>query len=145
MIDQKNIIVDIQQLKKDLFPLFEGYPLIRSVYLFGSKATGHAGPDSDIDIAIRCAPELSPESGFNLRLELMDKLENIFTHPVDIVVLNSASLVMIRQVLTRGVLLYAENPEDEHLWTIQKRKEYFDFKYYLDRNRNELKSYFGVA
>ena len=145
MIDQKNVMVDIHQLKKDLLPLLEGYPDIRSAYLFGSAVTGHAGPESDIDIAIRCAPEPSPESGFNLRLELMDKLENIFTHPVDIVVLNSASLVMIRQVLTHGVLLYADNPEKEHAWAIQKRKEYFDFKYYLDRNRNELKSYFGVA
>ncbi len=145
MIDQKNIIVDIQQLKKDLHPLFEGYPLIRSVYLFGSKATGHAGPESDVDIAIRCAPEIPPESGFNLRLEMMDKLEKVFKRPTDIVVLNFASLVMIRQVLTHGLLLYAGNPEKEHAWAIQKRKEYFDFKYYLDRNRNELKSYFGVA
>jgi uncharacterized protein len=139
------MIIDILKSKKELLPLFEGYPAIRSAYLFGSAATGHAGPESDIDIAIRFAPEPSPESAFNLRLELMDKLENIFTHPVDIVVLNSASLVMIRQVLTHGVLLYAENPEKENSWAIQKRKEYFDFKYYLDRNRNELKSFFGVA
>jgi hypothetical protein len=75
----------------------------------------------------------------------MDKLENIFTHPVDIAVLNSASLVMIRQVLIHGVLLYTRDTKNEHAWTIQKRKEYFDFKYYLDRNRNELKSYFGVG
>jgi predicted nucleotidyltransferase len=145
MNDQKNIIVSIQQLKKDLFPLFEGYPAIRSAYLFGSAATGHAGPDSDIDIAIRCAPEISPESGFNLRLELMDKLENVFKRPTDVVLLNFASLVMIRQVLIHGVLVYAKNPEKEHAWAIQKRKEYFDFKYYIDRNRNDLKSYFGVV
>lgn len=145
MIDQKNVMVDIHQLKKDLLPLLEGYPAIRSAYLFGSAAMGHAGSDSDIDIAIRCAPELSPESGFNLRLELIEKLESVFNRPTDIVVLNSASLVMIRQVLTHGVLLYAENPEKENSWAIQKRKEYFDFKYYLDRNRNELKSFFGVA
>jgi hypothetical protein len=90
-------------------------------------------------------PELSPESAFNLRLELMDKLENIFTHPVDIVVLNSASLVMIRQVLIHGILLYVRNSEKDYTWAIQKRKEYFDFKYYLNRNCNELNSYFGVT
>jgi len=139
------MITDILKSKKELLPLFEGYPAIRSAYLFGSAAMGHAGSDSDIDIAIRCAPELSPESGFNLRLELIDKLENVFKRPTDIVVLNFASLVMIRQVLTHGLLLFAGNPEKEDAWAIQKRKEYFDFKYYLDRNRNELKSFFGVA
>jgi hypothetical protein len=144
-VKQKTMITDILKYKKELSPLFEGYPVIRSAYLFGSVAGGNAGPHSDIDIAIRCAPELSPESGFNLRLELIEKLESVFKRPTDIVVLNSASLVMIRQVLTHGVLLYAENPEKEDAWAIQKRKEYFDFKYYLDRNRNELKSFFGVA
>jgi uncharacterized protein len=139
------MITDILKSKNELLPLFEGYPLIQSVYLFGSTATGHAGPESDIDIAIRCAPGLSSESAFDLRLELMDKMENVFKRPTDIVVLNFASLVMIRQVLTYGVLLYAGNPEKEQAWAIQKRKEYFDFKYYLDRNRNELKSFFGVA
>jgi uncharacterized protein len=145
MSDKKNIIVDIQQLKKDLIPLVEGYPVIQSAYLFGSTAVGHGGPESDMDIAIRYVPELSPESGFELRLELMDKLENVLKRSTDIVVLNSASLVLIRQVLTHGILLYVRNSEKEYAWAIQKRKEYFDFKYYLDRNRNELKSYFGVG
>jgi uncharacterized protein len=145
MSDQKNIIVDIQQLKKDLVPLLEGYPVIQSAYLFGSTAVGHARPESNIDIAIRYLPELSPESGFDLRLQLMDRLENVFIRSTDIVVLNSASLVLIRQVLIHGVLLYVRNSEKEHVWAIQKRKEYFDFRYYLDQNRNELKSFFGVT
>lgn len=145
MNDQKNLTDDIPRLKKELLSLFKRYPAIHSAYLFGSVALGHAGPKSDIDIAIRCASGLPSESVFNLRLELMDKLENIFERQTDIVVLNSASLVMIRQVLTHGVLLYTRNSEKEHAWAIQKRKEYFDFKYYLDRNRNELKSYFGVT
>ena len=145
MNDQKNLTDDIPRFKKELLSLFKRYPAIQSAYLFGSVAVGHAGPKSDIDIAIRCDPELPSESFFDLRLELMDKLENIFERQTDIVVLNLASLVMIRQVLTHGVLLYARNSEKEHAWAIQKRKEYFDFKYYLDRNRKELKSYFGVT
>ena len=145
MNDQKNLTDDIPRFKKELLSLFKRYPAIQSAYLFGSVAVGHAGPKSDIDISIRCDPELPSESALNLRLELMDKLENIFERQTDIVVLNLASLVMIRQVLTHGVLLYARNSEKEHAWAIQKRKEYFDFKYYLDRNRKELKSYFGVT
>jgi predicted nucleotidyltransferase len=54
MNDQKNITHETQKLKKDLHPLFEGDPLIQSVYLLGSKATGHAGLESDIDIADVC-------------------------------------------------------------------------------------------
>jgi hypothetical protein len=48
MSNQKNIIVDIQQLKKDILPLLEGYPVIQSAYHFGSTSVGHAHPESDI-------------------------------------------------------------------------------------------------
>lgn len=59
MKDQKNIAAHHQQLKKDLSAVFKGCPAIRSAYLFGTAAMGQTHPKSDVDIAIRCLPELS--------------------------------------------------------------------------------------
>jgi len=145
MNNNKGIFANPAQLQKELLPFFAGHPDIEAAYLFGSTALGNDGPDSDIDIAIRCTFDLSPESCFELRIEFMEELEKMLNRDTDIVVLNTASLKMIRQVLTHGMLIYAEDAERERMWAIQKQKEYFDFKYYIDQNRKELKSYFGAA
>lgn len=145
MNNNKDIFANPTQLKKELLPLFAGHPDIEAAYLFGSAVRGNDGPVSDIDVAIRCTFDLSPESCFELRLEFMEALEKILNRDTDIVVLNIASLKMIRQVLTHGILIYAEDAGRERMWAIQKQKEYFDFKYYIDQNRKELKSYFGAA
>jgi hypothetical protein len=63
---------------------------------------------------------------------------------VDVVVLNSASLKMIRQVMTKGKRLYARDNSAEQAYAIQRQKEYFDFQFYIEKNRKELKSYFGA-
>ena len=132
MNNNKDITAILSRSKNELSPLFARYPEIEAVYLFGSTISGDAGSTSDVDIAIRFTHELAPELCFDLRLKLMGDLERYFARPTDIVVLNSASLKMIRQVLTHGFLLYALEPEKEHLYAVQKQKEYFDFKYYLN-------------
>lgn len=133
------------QIKKALSKLLVGLPAIQAAYLFGSMADGTDRSGSDVDIAVRLAPDLTPEAAFDLRLELMDGLEGIFNRPADIVILNNASLKMIRQVMTKGRLLYARDRNAEQLYAIQKRKEFFDFKFYIDKNRKELKSFFGAV
>ena len=98
-----------------------------------------------MDIAIRLMPDSTAQLSFDLKLNLMDELERHFTRPVDIVILNNASLKMIRQVLSRGELLYTRDEGAERLYAIQKQKAYFDFKYYIEKDREELKSFFGVT
>ena len=137
--------MNILRLKKEISPLFAKHSAIESAYLFGSIAHGRAKAASDVDIAIRLVPDSTVQSGFDLRLNLMDELERYFTRPVDIVLLNNASLKMIRQVLSRGQLLYTRDEVSERLYSIQKQKEYFDFKYYIEKDREALKSYFGVT
>ena len=137
--------MDTAPIKKILSRLMSRYPVIGGAYLFGSFAHGKARPDSDVDIAIRLTLDLSPEASFDLRLELMDALEEVFHRPVDVVILNNASLKMIRQVTTKGELLYAHDRNKEQDYAIQKQKEYFDFKLYIDRNSKELKSFFGAV
>ena len=120
-------------------------PVVRAAYLFGSAAQGLAGPASDVDIAIRVAAGTPAKTCFALRLDLIDAVGECLGRETDIVVLNTASLTMIRQVLRYGILLYARNLEMEADWAVQKQKEYFDFKYYMDKDHKAVKSFFGAV
>jgi predicted nucleotidyltransferase len=59
------------QIKKALSKLLVGLPAIQAAYLFGSMADGTDRSGSDVDIAVRLAPDLTPEATFDLRLELI--------------------------------------------------------------------------
>ena len=137
--------MDIGKIKKDAADLLAKRTVIEAAYLFGSTVNGFDRISSDVDIAIRLVPEATPEAAFDLRPQLADELEGGLGRPVDIVILNNASLKRIRQVLTNGRLLYTRDENAERLYVIQKRKEYFDFRFYLEKSRRELRSYFGAA
>lgn len=143
----KNNLINQSDLKvkQDLSYLFSRYPHILSAYLFGSTALGISNSDSDIDIAIRIDQSLASDSYLELRIELTDDLEKHLGCKVDIVVLNTASLKMIHQVIINGRLLFSRNLEKEKDYIVQKRKEYFDFRYYINKDIQEMRSYFGVS
>ena len=65
--------------------------------------------DSDIDIAIRIGESLASDSYLDLRIQLTDDLEKLLGCKVDIVVLNTASLKMIHQVIVSGKLLFSRD------------------------------------
>ncbi len=76
-----------------------------AIYLFGSVATGEAGPESDVDLAVLNDGRLDP-------VELWDIAGDIaimVNRDVDLVDLRSASTVLQHQIVTRGRRLYARN------------------------------------
>jgi hypothetical protein len=98
-----------------------------------------------MDIAIRIDKSLASDSYLDLRIQLTDDLEKHLGCKVDIVVLNTASLKMIHQVIVNGRLLFSRDRDKELDYLVQKRKEYFDFKYYIEKDIREMRSYFGVS
>ena len=85
---------------------------------------------------------MSPETVFDLKLNLISELEDLFGCRVDVVVLNTASLKIIRQVMRTGRRVYTVDPDAETAFRLQKQKEYFDFQFYLEDDRAALKAYF---
>jgi uncharacterized protein len=145
-IDKNNSInQSAQKMEQDLSYLFSRYPHVLSAYLFGSTALGMSNSDSDIDIAIRIDQSLASDSYLEIRIQLTDNLEKHLGCKVDIVVLNTASLKMIHQVIINGRLLFSRDREKEQDYMVQKRKEYFDFRYYINKDIQEMRSYFGVS
>jgi predicted nucleotidyltransferase len=148
MIDMKlenNEIAVTAPILTKLTSAIEAYPEVLSGYLFGSTATGHAHKDSDVDIAVRLVSGLSAEKRFQLRLELIDRIEKLVELAVDIVLMNDASLIMLNQVFSHGMPVFIRDTEDEEQFKLLKQKEFFDFRYYLDRDLDQMKRYFGAT
>ena len=80
-------------------------PEALAIYVFGSVATGEAGPDSDLDLAVLVAGRADPLILWRLAGELAD----IAGRRVDLVDLRAASTVMQYQVVTRGRRLWARD------------------------------------
>ncbi len=144
-MESKKNILEINKLEEELKSVFSKYPSIVSVYLFGSTAQGFAKSISDIDIAVRFDESRSPDSSFDIKIKLIDDLENLFARKVDIVILNSASLKMFHQVMISGLLIFTRDRINELDYCVRKRKQYFDFKYYIDKDIKEMKAYFGES
>ena len=105
----KNNLINKSDLKvkQDLSYLFSRYPYILSASLFGSTALGISNSDSDMDIAIRIDKSLPSDSYLELKIQITEDLEKHLGCKVDIVVLNTASLKMIHQVIVDGKLLFS--------------------------------------
>lgn len=87
--------------------LRERLPTLLAVYLFGSRANGNAGVDSDLDLAVLVAGKLDPVA----RWELAQDLAGLAGCDVDLVDLRAASTVMQYQVITTGLRLWHKDSQ----------------------------------
>lgn len=97
---------------QDLTPVVELLEKERHVefaYIFGSQATGEAGPLSDLDIAVhldRRADRLT------YRLKLMERLAKLLKrNDLDLVVLNEAPPLLSHEVIKYGTILKEHRPK----------------------------------
>ena len=77
-------------------------PDVVAIYRFGSTATGQAGKESDVDIAVLPTAPIEPTFRWNLQ----ERLAVALHRPVDLVDLLRASTVMRMQVLESAILLF---------------------------------------
>lgn len=76
-----------------------------AIYAFGSRITGTAGPDSDLDLAVLVAGYAEPLALFDLAGELAD----VAGCAVDLLDLRAASTVMQYQIITTGQRWWARD------------------------------------
>jgi predicted nucleotidyltransferase len=92
----------------------EELPELRRLYLFGSRASGDEGPDSDLDIAVVL------DGPANL-VRLWEAGENIASRldvDVDLIDLLVADTVLKYQIVTNGKRLFAADPVDAERYEI---------------------------
>jgi predicted nucleotidyltransferase len=134
---------ELEGLGNRLKGFFSQRPEVIAAYLFGSQVRERATQHSDVDIAVLL------ESGFDLqerplyRIEQIVELELLARCPVDLVLLNQASLVLCNQVLKYGRLLYEADHRQRVTFEVQSRQAYYDFKPTLALLRQALTRQIG--
>jgi predicted nucleotidyltransferase len=103
--------------------LKENFESITAAYLFGSFVTG--APFSDIDLGLIIKKDFAKLMFFELDLE--NRLEKIFNHPVDVRVLNRAPLSFCQNVIRQGKVILDRDPNHRADFEGNIRKQYFDF------------------
>ncbi|MEK7633858.1 MAG: nucleotidyltransferase domain-containing protein [Patescibacteria group bacterium] len=114
--------------------LFEKYPEIKLVYLFGSRAEGKEGPISDYDFAVYFDEKTPSIKRSDIKLELNGILTSLLkTNRVDIVILNDDVGSFLKYQAIRGKLIYNVNPY-KIIAEPQILSEYFDFQVFFNKH-----------
>lgn len=82
-------------------------PALLAVYLFGSHAKGHAGSESDLDLAVLVAGKVAALPLW----ELSQTLAGQTGYEVDLLDLRAVSTVMQYQIITTGVRLWQRDAQ----------------------------------
>ena len=80
-------------------------PSLQAAYLFGSAASGDAGPESDVDLAVLNNGPVDPVALWDIAGEMADLVDR----PVDLADLRKASTTLQHEIVTQGRRLYASD------------------------------------
>ena len=89
---------------------FEGRPEVVAAYLFGSYATGHARPGSDIDLAVFVEYETSTND-VDLAMTYTVDLARLLRKDLHIVIMNNAGEGILAQIFKHGKSVFERDHE----------------------------------
>jgi predicted nucleotidyltransferase len=119
--------------KASLAAIFSEWKVVFA-YLFGSQAKGNIGPLSDIDIAVCFDDTVARDERFDLRLEVLGKLTDLFkTDNIDLVVLNDAPPLLAHRILKEGMLVFCADDKIRSEFETRAVLKYLDWKPYLEK------------
>ena len=133
---------DLSRLTASVAPVFRKDPRIAAAYLFGSRATGDAGAESDTDLAILISPGDAEHFSLEDELRIEAELSLVLrTDKVDVVLLNRSALPLAFKVIAEGKLLYEVEPIATMDFVERTLVQYFDFvptlqDYYQEYDRS---------
>ena len=118
--------MDLDAFRQPLQGLLPQHP-VRLAYLFGSQATQHTHPSSDVDVAVLLDESLTPDERFVERMRLLGDLSHIFgTDHVDLVMLNEVPPLRAYETLRHGVLLYCTDAQTRIEFQVRTLRAYED-------------------
>lgn len=120
-----------EEQRREQFRREEAVQTLRSAaavfaFVHGSRASGNARPDSDLDVAAWW--DADPPQSFDVLLPA----------GVDLLVLNSAPLELAGRIAVSGTLLFDDDPAARVNWVAQTRKIYFDERPRIERSHREF-------
>jgi len=119
----------IGRLRANISQVLAGQPVMLA-YLYGSAATGHMGPSSDVDIGIvfNSNTGLSAYERMQMEFRIASEIErSCGIQEADVRGIDNAPLTVQGEVVTEGILLYSRDEEFRVDYEVHTRKYYFDF------------------
>jgi predicted nucleotidyltransferase len=108
----------------------------RAVYAFGSRVTGEARPDSDLDLAVLLG------TGRHMpvaeRLAVIDRLQRAVGLPVDLIVLDEARLPVKFEIIRHGAVLWQLDRERRLDAEEEIVRDYLDFRPFLESSLRDI-------
>ena len=130
MLAERPLPPDLERRLDELVRIWRDDPDLAAIYLFGSRAAGHAGPRSDVDLAVVLHEALDADARWRKRLELLtDACRRLGTDAVDVVVLEDAPTPLGHRVLKRGRLLSDTCPRRRAEVAERIMRQYLDEAY----------------
>ena len=120
---------------KTLVSVFERYPEIDAVYLFGSSVHGRVQQESDLDLAI--IP--GDRNLRNKKLEILADLARLGFCNVDLVFLDGTDIVLQYEAVRQNTLVYQKPGFDRGETYSRIVRQYLDFYPYLCVQRKAYK------
>jgi len=124
-----------KEIKAELAKVLKQVDKIKFAFLHGSFT--EKGSFRDIDIAIFLKEELSGETGLDVCNRLSVKLTNQVGYPVDVNLLNTASLGFCYHAVQGQVLIYSEM-EEVYQFKEDIFIKYMDFYPFIKENLTDL-------
>ena len=122
---------DIKILEK----VFQNYPEIEAVYLFGSAVTGKSHAESDMDLAIYPGtPGLRRK-----KLAILTELARFGFCNVDLVFMDENDIVLQYEAVRQNIVVYQAPGFDRGSTYSKIVRQYLDFYPYLTEQRNAYK------
>jgi predicted nucleotidyltransferase len=115
--------------------VFQNYPAIQAVYVFGSIGSGKTHQGSDLDLAI-----VSPSMALKeKKLRLLTDLARRGFCNVDLVFLDTKDIVLKYEAIRQNHLIYATHNFDRGSMYSKVIRQYLDFEPYLKTQRKAYK------
>jgi hypothetical protein len=125
MFRYKKLPDNIQRLLPEAGVYLQSHPAVVFAYLFGSLVKGKPTPLSDVDIAIFLTDGIDVAE---TKLEILGRLTDILqTDEIDLVLLNTANLPLIHNVMKNHKLIADKKPFERHIFESLAMRKYFDF------------------
>jgi predicted nucleotidyltransferase len=109
-----------------------------SIYGFGSRATGRAHRDSDVDIGVLLDRDVYPDrrGRFEARLGLTGSIGRALErNDIDVVVLNDAPPHLARAIVVHGLRLFSRNDAEDRAFVRDVQLRAADVEPFLRRTR----------
>ncbi|MGI8414465.1 MAG: type VII toxin-antitoxin system MntA family adenylyltransferase antitoxin [Solirubrobacteraceae bacterium] len=126
-VDEHAVVPPVDDAARARLAAALDLPGVISALLYGSQATGKAGPLSDVDVAVWLDPELPGSERYQLQLELMvNASEALRTDEVQVAILNEATPLLRHRAMRDGVRLLDRDPRTRIRLETRALLEYLD-------------------